>query len=626
MASKEERVSKLFTQLQLAGEDGDYEYGLQVIDEIIQILPDDIDALSCQLVCYIQTSDFNSALELIDKLSKMKGKDTYQYERAYCMYKMEQYEQSLSLLEGLEESLSVLDLKSQVYYRLGQYGCSVEGFRKGSLINESNERTANMSASLCYCTPDIATQYVTSVPTVTMEQCFNIATVYTLVTKDYKMAESLLHKAEVMCQESEGDEEEIERDLIPIRIQLAYTLQLLQNNEEALSIYNSVLKSKPSPLHQLTAANNIIAINCDKDIFDSKKKIKLLSNESAVRKLNRHQFEIVLFNRCLFLLRLNQLDHSRTVLQEMKNTFPSTVLTTLMEASVLYRERKTQDAIALLEGRLSVGSLSLYLMLAQLYWDIGNHSKAESIMEGIPNLVQYRGIVSVIVSLRKYRGEDCVSLLESVLEWWRDNAIDDKKREVIWEIGQFMLDNNQCELAAKVLDILYREDSSGNVRYLAYLISAYSRFDPKKAEELSRSLPPLTSGSIDVNSLEQMPTFQITRRAVKTTPTSLPNQVSTSKQKRKKKRKKRLPKNFDPKKPIDPERWIPLRERSYYRKSKKRGQSSVGKGTQGMSASMVAMAAKLDASKPKDPAPKQPPTGQSKKPPPPQKKKKKGKR
>ncbi len=44
-----------------------------------------------------------------------------------------------------------------------------------------------------------------------------------------------------------------------------------------------------------------------------------------------------------------------------------------------------------------------------------------------------------------------------------------------------------------------------------------------------------------------------------------------------------LPKKYDPSSKPDPERWLPLRERSYYRgKRGKRGkQAAVGKGTQG---------------------------------------------
>ena len=70
------------------------------------------------------------------------------------------------------------------------------------------------------------------------------------------------------------------------------------------------------------------------------------------------------------------------------------------------------------------------------------------------------------------------------------------------------------------------------------------------------------------------------------------------KTKKKKKRKPRLPKNYDPSVTPDPERWLPLRERSYYRKSRRKGGSAPIRGTQGTSAASANLMSQLDASKP----------------------------
>lgn len=42
-----------------------------------------------------------------------------------------------------------------------------------------------------------------------------------------------------------------------------------------------------------------------------------------------------------------------------------------------------------------------------------------------------------------------------------------------------------------------------------------------------------------------------------------------------------MPKNYDPSAPIDQERWLPLRERSYYKGRRNKKKGGVGKGTQG---------------------------------------------
>lgn len=51
----------------------------------------------------------------------------------------------------------------------------------------------------------------------------------------------------------------------------------------------------------------------------------------------------------------------------------------------------------------------------------------------------------------------------------------------------------------------------------------------------------------------------------------------------------KLPKNYDPKVTPDPERWLPMRERSYYRGKKKgKKKEQIGKGTQGATAGACA--------------------------------------
>lgn len=59
--------------------------------------------------------------------------------------------------------------------------------------------------------------------------------------------------------------------------------------------------------------------------------------------------------------------------------------------------------------------------------------------------------------------------------------------------------------------------------------------------------------------------------------------------KRKRKRKIRLPKNYDPKVPPDPERWLPRQERTAYKKrlGKKLRDRDIGRGTQGAISSQM---------------------------------------
>lgn len=64
---------------------------------------------------------------------------------------------------------------------------------------------------------------------------------------------------------------------------------------------------------------------------------------------------------------------------------------------------------------------------------------------------------------------------------------------------------------------------------------------------------------------------------------STPGAELKKKTKKKKKRKIRLPKNYNPDVPPDPERWLPRWQRKTFRKKRDRRGKDVMKGTQGVS-------------------------------------------
>ncbi|XP_019389778.1 PREDICTED: signal recognition particle subunit SRP72-like [Crocodylus porosus] len=102
---------------------------------------------------------------------------------------------------------------------------------------------------------------------------------------------------------------------------------------------------------------------------------------------------------------------------------------------------------------------------------------------------------------------------------------------------------------------------------------------------------------VDVEALENSPgATYIRKKGGKVTGENQQKEQGQGDVKKKKKKKKgKLPKNYDPKVTPDPERWLPMRERSYYRGRKKgKKKDQIGKGTQGAT---TASASELDASK-----------------------------
>ena len=217
---------------------------------------------------------------------------------------------------------------------------------------------------------------------------------------------------------------------------------------------------------------------------------------------------------------------------------------------------------------------------------------------------QYLGIVATLVSFLTQLDvlHEAITVLDKAVEYWekqpRSHTTDSSLLRVMQANAQYKLVHGEHQLAATVLEKLHQCNPQ-DIQVLAQLIDAYSKFNPSKAEEFSRSLPTFQhSASIDVDALEQAPQY-IRKPKDKPSPAAAKGKVQDSKPrlKPKKKRKLRLPKNYYPKVAPDPERWLPLRERSYYKKGKKKGFVPVGRGAQGSSIASSKLMSQLDVAK-----------------------------
>lgn len=124
-------------------------------------------------------------------------------------------------------------------------------------------------------------------------------------------AEKKLRIAEKLCkdglEEDGASEEEIENELGIIRVQLGYCLQLQGREKEAQALYTAVLKSKPDDIALVAVANNnLVCLNRDQNVFDSKKRMKSATHESLEHKLTSRQRRNIAYNQCLLAFYTDQ--------------------------------------------------------------------------------------------------------------------------------------------------------------------------------------------------------------------------------------------------------------------------------------------------------------------------------
>lgn len=630
MAS-EDHVQPLFKKLRDLGKEGEYENALKVSEEILKSIPEDLDALHCKAVCLVHCGRFSPALKLLDRLVKLRQEsaNTFGMMRAYCMYRLGKYKECLEVLKALEETSNVegvLELKAQALYRLEEYRESSKTYER--LIKDVKddlveERKANLLASdaLRVQRDEIVEEVKVSQLT-TYEQNFNSSLI---ASGRGRMAHAvdLLSTAEKMCRdicEEEGyEEDEIEEELNILRIQMAYLKQVTGKTTEATELYLSCVKRNPDDATQVAiASNNILVLNGERDIFDSKKRVRVLSNEASLEKLTAFQKQTIYFNQLLYALMMGQssvakewLDKVRKGNREGQGDFP-----VLGEVALLIKQNQPGQAADKLSSYIASNpsaSAPVFFSLAQL--QIGRSSDvALKTLLSYPNLFAHLGVVTYLVAYytRQNNAEAACSLWTRAVSFHeerrtkRHGASGDEEstralKMVLMPAATFMLENGYPKEAVECLEKLRQVDPS-NPQILIKLVSAYSKFDPGKAEDISFNLPtPKEVGQLDIDTLEHMPMYKHVHRTAKpatqTDTKVAPASVEAAAKKRKKKRKVHLPKNYNPSVSPDPERWLPLRERSYFKRGKKKAAQAL-RGTQGTVGSLsTALTDKLDASK-----------------------------
>ena len=235
MAVKENlELQRLFSTLQRATEEEDDEQILGITKKVLELSPGDPDALHCKLVSLIHLSKFDSALEVIRSLNKSRkggeGK-VFQLEEAYCLYRQDKYEETLSVLSGLPQTdAKVQELTAQVAYRQEQYQKAVQLYQQLLEVTESRqERLANYYAALSLCPGASNQASLIEEAAESMEQCFNLAC-YSLLKGQCQRALLHLIKAETLYRaslEEEGySEEEIAEEMVVIQVQKGYCYQV----------------------------------------------------------------------------------------------------------------------------------------------------------------------------------------------------------------------------------------------------------------------------------------------------------------------------------------------------------------------------------------------------------------
>ncbi|TYZ59552.1 hypothetical protein PybrP1_009585 [[Pythium] brassicae (nom. inval.)] len=582
-------VAAQFVELNGALKRENYVRAVEICNKIRSRLPDDPDAVRIKCVALIRLEKFDKALELAAKYAFLAT------ERAYCLYRLKQDDEALALLPsgGLDgHSAGLLHLAAQLNYRRGNYETCIRIYEHLLAQSRDGDDVMELHANLLAAYASAGRSRDLDASAIPADESYEVAfnrAFIALEGGDWSTAEANLTEAEKLCRETLAADgasaAEVANEVALIKTQLAFVKQMRGDLDGALSDYRNVLKLKLSDQAVgAVASNNIVSIRKDRDLFDSLKRLKSISDELLNDKLSPAQQEAVLANRALVLCLMN-------------------------------KDQSPAAALELLQGDASVGGRlgRAHVLVAQ-----GQAAQAAACLASIAELAHTPGTVATLVSLYEAAGDaaGAQAALDRALAFHkaRDFASDHALKIRAGDCAHKIRRQEHAAAAAAYLDLLEGENAAAlapelRLRSLASLVVALSFCDAKAAETRCQMLPAVRESDVEPSELERLALRSNTlllskladagdkkndrKRAAKS-----PEMVARKRTKRRDAHLAKLRSRPDFNAsigllPPDPERWVPKKQRSYGKRGRRGRNRFVG--AQGAGQATDKDALKLDA-------------------------------
>ena len=324
------------------------------------------------------------------------------------------------------------------------------------------------------------------------------------------------------------------------------------------------------------------------------------------------QFQTELIQENSIILDLMALKYSDVIKHTSQKCSSSTSPTTsahINKLSVLNAAAHAQNQL----GKLGLkqilplvqkqpNDIGLVLTIIQLYILTNNPGTAITVLESLlkrladsaspadQDVIFAPGLIATLVSLYTSEGRksQIVTLLAKAASYWRHKS--KPPIPLLEAAGLALLKSQVLEHHQLALDIFSSLRSLNPTSRLAtagyvaaHTLTSSDTSDPPPETNTLTPVPRLVAG-IDAAALEAagIPSRTAADSAATAALASRKRALNEApKPAKKRMRKSRLPKTYDPEKPPDPERWLPLRDRSSYKPKGKKGRQKAAALTQG---------------------------------------------
>ncbi|ODH52980.1 hypothetical protein GX48_00848 [Paracoccidioides brasiliensis] len=618
MATSTQSISALLQRSTI----DDHEEVIKACNAVLKKSKHDLHALHVKTVALVKLDRFEDAIRVVEEGGDAL-KNRVPLEWSYCLYKIGKLEDAIKIAASAETGRGGKHVEAQATYR-------AEHFR----------RTADIYKELSAEDPALAGEKIdVRINSRATEAQLQWAGLGNLVQntkpsrEDLEGFETTYNVACVaigrgkleLCKSSDDlAPEDKAAELLPITVQQLYVALKQGKIDEAKSLSSEInIAEIPEFSTKKIAQNNVLlASKTESNPYFLHKKFHEIPTSTDSDKLFSFQTRALTGNSYVVDLLVRKFDGIARSIEKALSQHPSPTLSpdinTLsvfnIAAHVLDGTGKAgiKEVLPLLEKRPK--DVGLILTIIQLYFAAGNVSSAistleaflqrldKSISESDKDIRFNPGLLSILISLYKLQGRrsHIRAELAKAASHWLSRPVGSPS--LLRAAASSLLasgDPSDLAFAGEIFSKLYDADPNDRVA-IAGCIASYATISPDRVKSIVDKLSPIQDliSDIDVSSLEAAGIPSITNTAATkmitltaaTTPAlgkssrKRPAADDSSKQETKKKRvrKSRLPKDYDPNKKPDPERWLPLRDRSSYRPPKgKKGKQRAAERMQG---------------------------------------------
>ncbi|KAJ4345011.1 Signal recognition particle subunit SRP72 [Ascochyta clinopodiicola] len=620
----------------------DHDETLRAANAEIKKNKNNVDAQHAKAVALLHLDDFEGALKVFEDVKELQQKAQFEY--AYTLYKTGDAAKAVQVAQSSGSNAS--DRKTQ--HILAQAAYRSENFAQAAKVYKElanhhveheafdiNINSGAVDAQLEWTGQGELAQKKkpTREDLEAFETAFNAAC-GSISRGELAQGEVCLKRAKDLCNAvSDFSEEEKKAEILPITVQQVFVLTQMGKIDEAEQLATTIpfADIKDLSVRYIAQVNSIAASKEHSNPYLSH---RLFHSSPKPPVTNQHfSFQANILQQDEYVISLLSQKNAGVASTTEKviaaspapSLSPAVNMAGVINAAAHTRNAETEKAalkeiLPLLEKRPN--DVGLILTIAHLYIITNNYAAATHLLESFFRRLEQSGsasdldvrfapgLIASLVSLYAQQGRPgaAKSELAKAAEYWRKphkSKTEAPSKSLMVAAGTALLDTHSPEnakAAGAIFQSLYEQDDEDRAA-IAGLIAAQSIYDPSAIPaDLLAYLPEANRlvADIDAAALESagvpVGTLTTTNLAAEARKRSVaPTKAIAPRSKRL--RKARMPKDFDPNKKIDAERWLPMRDRTYYRPKGKKGKKRAEGLTQG---GPVAEEKKADAGVKKD--------------------------